>query len=475
MNKKWFGLGLLLLLLNSSVALAAPLWQSLQRSVAILGQKAEVAIVVEDLATKKVLFAKNDRHLLIPASLLKLFTASFANHYLGSRFVFETKMTRYGPVSNHHLRGGLHWQMQGDPLLSTADIHDLLLRLKKDGIDTITGSLSVDDSVFDQNHFGPGWMWDELDDGYAAPISAIILDHNMFTIKVQPGDGVGDLARIDQNPLMPQIESQVITVKQALAAQCKQLLVSELGQHLKLVGCMGLQEKADSVDVAYRDVRKHFKRVVLQQAKEMHLSLPTHWSWVGNKLLKGQKGRVDYEHQSFLLPHLLSVMLHESDNLIAEVLFKSLGKTWFKAPGTWNKGALFAKSVLQRLPGKHHFRIVDGSGLSRYNALSAQMMSEMLNSIYKRDKASFLTYLPQPGKKGSLLERLQHAKGRVYAKTGSMTGVQNLAGYLDVGSDHPWSFVIMINQFPDTSTKAQQEVDHLVYQLLQIKNKSRTH
>jgi serine-type D-Ala-D-Ala carboxypeptidase/endopeptidase (penicillin-binding protein 4) len=447
-----------------------PFLEPLRASVHVLDQQAEVAVVVQDLISKKIVYVHHADHLLLPASVLKLFTASFAWHYLGPRFYFKTMLSRFGTVQKGVVHGGLIWHMSGDPLFSERQIKLLLSQLHRDGVKKIQGAVYVDERALDDHFFGPGWMWDELDDGYAAPVSAIVLDHNQRVAQVVPG-AVGSLAKLVFLPgQATNINCQVQTVPDSQAKECTQLLDRQTANQMRLIGCIGAHGGAKKLDIAYHNVRRHFQHAVQRLATQAHIQLPQRWVWQASAMPKQRVQLVDYYNRSLALTDIVTKMLHDSDNLIAEILFKTMAGMWLGKPGTWPKGAVFAQAILRSWVQATPMTMIDGSGLSRYNAVSAEHVRMILDLIFKQQRP-LAHALSQPLKPGSLHERLAFARGRIYAKTGSMTGVQNLAGYLDLDGVHPWSFVVMVQHFPGSGKAAQQQVDALIHQLVMLKTR----
>lgn len=151
-----------------------------------------------------------------------------------------------------------------------------------------------------------------------------------------------------------------------------------------------------------------------------------------------------YEHR---INQLLPQMMKESDNLYAECLFYQLAAY----SGTPSASAVHAhaleKQLLNRLGlGKNNYRLADGSGLSLYNYLSAEIVTQLLRYAWRTDsiRESLLPTLPIAGQDGTLANRMTNtvAAGNVVAKTGTLSGVATLAGYLTTANGHTLCFCI---------------------------------
>lgn len=174
----------------------------------------------------------------------------------------------------------------------------------------------------------------------------------------------------------------------------------------------------------------------------------------GNRLVAAKDAR----RLAVIRPHTLrqavDVMLRVSENNVAEVLFRHVALTR-GYPATWSGGSAAAKEVLRGLGvPTWRLRLVDGSGLSGRNRLTAESLTHLLDLALGDPRLDALVDgLPVAGRSGTLINRFAAppascARGEVAAKTGSLTGVSTLAG-VTRGSDGRWrSFAIMVNKRP---------------------------
>ena len=165
-------------------------------------------------------------------------------------------------------------------------------------------------------------------------------------------------------------------------------------------------------------------------------------------------------HLSPPLADILKLMNKPSDNWIAELLFKTIGAEVMGEPGTWKKGRNvvtgFLKGIMDALP-MHRF--VDGSGLSRYNLLNAELLTRLLVYMYHNFELmpEFLASLPIAGVDGTLKNRMQgvYAEKTLRAKTGTLSGVSALAGYTVTADDEVFAFGILISHYVGPATAAR--------------------
>ena len=168
------------------------------------------------------------------------------------------------------------------------------------------------------------------------------------------------------------------------------------------------------------------------------------------------KGKVIASHRSAPLHELLDTMVKDSDNLYADNIAKTIGAKYFKQPGSFANASKAIKAILKDKANIDLERavIVDGSGLSRNNRMTASQMMEVITYIYNHDDTlNLLATMPVSGQSGTLRYRqsIRHKplQGRIHAKSGSLYGTYNLAGLIKAQSGQTLLFVQMVsNYFP---------------------------
>lgn len=175
-------------------------------------------------------------------------------------------------------------------------------------------------------------------------------------------------------------------------------------------------------------------------------------------------------HNSLPLADIIKLMNKPSNNWIAEFLFKTVGAEVKGEPGTWEKGreavAEFLVEVLGE-PPTHRF--VDGSGLSRYNLVNAELLTRLLVYMHQNFELmpEFMTSLPIAGVDGTLRNRMQgmYAEKTLRGKTGTLSGVSALAGYTVSVDGEVFAFGILISHYVGSSSKArgiQDKIGNLI-------------
>lgn len=389
---------------------------------------------------------KNADKLFVPASTMKLLTAVAATAALGNEFRYQTKVFAKTPIQDGKIDGDVYIVFSGDPTLTSLDIESLFAQLQQQGLALITGNIYLVGDQYELQH-APGRVWDDLGICYSAPVSSYVINENCFKAQFIPklADDAGEVKIVGNEPVI--IESRAVFDKNLLQPICDLTLARLENNHFRLDGCYP-GSKPLKLNIAITDPARFAQDKLTQSVNRSNTKLG------GQVLLSNQfpsQSLVIAQHQSEPLTELIATMLLKSDNLIADSLLKRLGQQIYGAPGTFSNGSAAMKLILTQqgvdLSSAH---IVDGSGLSRYNLLSANQLAEVLALI--KDKPAYsniLTSLPVAGESGTLRYRRGYTnstfKGKVTAKTGSMLGVSNVAGFIKDDDNISATFVILQN------------------------------
>lgn len=423
----------------------------------------QTAIVVRDLAEdgQKTPFPngeyrKDADRLFVPASTMKLLTAVAATTALGKDFRFKTQIDAFVGIKNRRIEGDLFLRFDGDPTLTVDDLRQLFKQLNKEGLEHIDGNVYL---VGDQqeNLQAPGWVWDDLGICYAAPVSRYILNKNCVKAKLSP-TLANNQAKLSFSQFEPvSIANTAVFDKVGNVPFCELSLQRQSHNQFLLSGCYAGQ-KPLKLAIAISDPALYAQNSVANMLANLGISIK------GNVLLTSKRPANTLlltEHESKPLADLTDTMLLKSDNLIADSLLKRLGQQVYGVSGSFVSGSAAMKQILTELGvNLESANIVDGSGLSRYNLLSAAQLTQVLSLMEQRKELNFLIeQLPIAGRSGTLEYRSGYTssplKGSVLAKTGSMMGVANLAGFIQEDGMLTKAFVILENGHSPSVKKSE--------------------
>lgn len=403
---------------------------------------AQVGYSIMEASTGKVLAESQSQKNFTPASNLKLLSSYAAYKALGPKFQYSTQV----------LQQGQDWVIlfSGDPSLTTDHLSDLFTQIKKQGTQSLKGNLIVDDTLLSNEPYGSGWMHDDLYWAYAAPITTLTLDENAISFKLTPGKTLGEKATIQlENPIRyPAItvQSQITSVTYEKAEHHCHLTVQIDALNYQFGGCWPVGESDVVLKAAIQDPKARFAALAPQ------LLSKTGIDFKGKVIFKKSNTKdlkLLAEHRSAPLKELLKPILADSNNQYANAILKTLGHQTL-GEGTFQGGVLATKAFLKPTGiDTKLIEIEDGSGGSYYNLLSPHTFTRLLHHIYQDPtaKSLFMDSLAVAGQSGTLKSRLQaqSISGRVKAKTGSMTGVLNLSGYLRTQAETDIIFSFMVN------------------------------
>lgn len=419
-------------------------------------QGSHAGVVVRDPLTDEVLYRRQAHARATPASNAKLFTSVAALETLGPQYRFRTEVTTTAGRSGPVLHGDLHLRGTGDPTMLAADYDRLAARVAATGIRRVQGDLVADDTWFDDVPLGTGWMWNDEPYYYAAPVSALTVspsadyDAGTVIVRVAPA-GTGEPVRVRLDPPTGAVEIDNRATTGTAGSEPSLSVRREHGTDRVVVsgtlpaGSEPVQEfssvrnpTAYATDVFVRALASHGVTV----AGTAEGATPP-------------DARVLASRASIPLAELMVPFLKLSNNSHAEILVKAMGRE-ARGRGSWSAGLAVLDTRMRELGiDPDAYRLVDGSGLSTMDVVTPAQVATLLDNA--RTRPWFETWydaLPVAGAAdrmvgGTLRGRMNGtpAEGDVHAKTGSMTGVTALSGYVTAADGQPLVFSVMFNDF----------------------------
>ncbi|MEZ9698026.1 serine-type D-Ala-D-Ala carboxypeptidase [Vibrio sp. 10N.261.46.E12] len=407
------------------------------------------SLILKSLSDDSSELNSNSDDFYPPASTLKLVTALAAKLELGDDFHYTTSIALSGSDSII--------SFSGDPTLQREQLKGLLAQYTKSQSRTIKGNLYLDNTAYTGYQRAVGWPWDILGVCYSAPSSAMTLDSNCAQASIYTKDNGGTRVYIPAHyPIDVTTTAATVTRSGQKATQCDLELITTSNNAYKLSGCLVERKKPLPLKFAIQNPELYTSQVVHSLLKELKIQVKG--DVIVGKKEKADKTTLVASHNSEKLPELLDIMLKKSDNLIADNLTKTLGATFYVQPGSFNNGTEAIKQILLTKANidLSKAQLVDGSGLSRNNRMSSQTMAQVLRYIWENDqKLNLIEVMPTSGVSGTLKHRPSMRKapvqGNIIAKSGSLYGSYNMAGYGLDESGKPNSLFIQFvrDYFPE--------------------------
>ncbi|MBA2657056.1 MAG: D-alanyl-D-alanine carboxypeptidase/D-alanyl-D-alanine-endopeptidase [Tatlockia sp.] len=440
--------------------------------LANFGENINIGILVKDAKTGKLLFKKESDRYFMPASSQKLFTAFAALQALGSDFRYQTQLYfDYKKIKNKTLNDNLYIQFSGDPTLTLVQMNSLIKSLSEAGIQELTGKVIIDDTAFDAMSMSPGTAWEDQNYCWGSPLSSLIINHNCVNATIKPGALAGQPAQLEL-PDYPQSMDFVTNVltKDETEKNC-QIKAKRTDEFTyTLTGCIKAGSKPQLIEMAINNPYSNTVSLLKYLLKKNQIKLSE-----GFEFKKFQSPTKPFaRHDSPPLKEMVSTMLKDSDNTIANALFKTIGARYSHEVGSFNNGHDAILEVLsQFLPIQFpRTTLIDGAGASRYNFLTPEQIVTLLQKIYQSPGAAeFISSLALGGVDGTLKYRLKDPAtlGKVFAKTGSETAISTLSGFIETKNKDILIFSIMINGFTEPVAKYKSLEDKIAKVLVEAK------
>lgn len=390
----------------------------------------------------------NAELLLTPASTQKLLTALTAKLYLTDEYIFNTSL--HGSISKQNL-SKTEFNFTGDPTFTRKDLRKMLMQLKAKGITKISGDITLNQSRFNGYNWGNGQVWNDQAVCYATQASALVINNNCVLGNLKRSAEL-EKARIyipDYEPIILNSQVAIISKEQQQAQFCDLEVTRHPSNNYTLFGCITPSKRNLPLSFAISDPVTYFTAVLKAELAQANIKFT-------GKIVENYqtvKNAVVINHQSPPLADIITEMMKESDNLIADILFKTVGAEYFQQAGNYRNGAKAMRLILADKDISLASNVIaDGSGLSRHNLVSAQTMFNVLEYIINHDdKLQLLNTMPISGVDGTLQYRrgllTKKLTGKVVAKTGSLNGLSNLVGIVKTEKNHMVPFVLMVSGY----------------------------
>ena len=438
---------------------AVPVGRTFEERLASLvngsvASSSDSGIQVVELESGRVVAQRNPHVPLAPASNMKLFTTAAAIDLLKPGFEVTTAVYARGDVdASGTLNGDLKVVGRGDPTIggrfhdgaATAVLQQWAADLKRAGIKTVTGDLIFEFGYFDTDYIHPTWPRDQLVAWYEAPISAFSMQEGCVEVRVLPSSpGKPCVVQLEPPTSYMQVENSCRT------GGGLPYITRKLGTNTVIVrGGVPARSGATEVFITIENPVHYFAQVTNETFQRAGIRVQ------GKLALVARDGRPDWRmvtKHTTPLNILIYVVNKKSQNHYAEQVLKMIGAET-RQEGSWDAGNAEVKEWMTTKIGvpANEFFPVDGSGMSRNNRASANAFISLLRYMWKSPwREEFVSSLPYTGdpdsKFGNRLKRPPYAR-QVYAKTGYISGVIGLSGYVHAQSGKVYAFSFLFNRY----------------------------
>lgn len=411
----------------------------------------DVSLAIYDLDDGKMICSHREKKSLRPASVQKVLTAVVALEKLGVSYTFDTELYERSTddCRNLYVKGRM------DPLF---DEHDMKRMAAGVPAGTVIDTLFADCSFIDSLYWGSGWVWDDNPYGFQPYLSPLMVCKGAVEVKVKPSAR----GRTPEYMVTPE-SSFYSVVNEAKSNDCS------LG---KLTILRDWLDDSNLIRIKGNCKAPYKESINMYKSADFFLAmLVEKLSQFGIEVRHVAFSRVPDDADVIYtckrnLANVVDEALMESDNLCAEALLYHLGAIDNASPLSMDYGCeVLREFIKDELDIDSGFNIADGSGLSVYDYLTAEIILEVLKHAYE-DKECFdvlYAHLPQSGISGTMKNRTKGnaAYKKVRAKTGTVKGVCSLAGYALGKNGNMYAFV-MINSGLEKASKVREWQDKVL-------------
>jgi D-alanyl-D-alanine carboxypeptidase/D-alanyl-D-alanine-endopeptidase (penicillin-binding protein 4) len=439
----------------------------------------------------RLVYGRNESRLFIPASNAKLVVSAVAAALLPPDWKAKTSLYG-GPIVGGVLQGDLVLYGRGDPTMDQrcyatdttlagvcdtdpfARLRQLVDSLRSRGVRVVAGDIVGDGSYFEPTLVHPNWEAFDLNWWYAAPVSGLGFHDNSVDFDWQPGPAPGTPAQITMNPDLGDIafENRTLTIPPGGNSDIGDRFFRHPGTlRIWAEGTVALDNPPRTDSFALPDPNLYTARALRQALADAGIAVTGTTRSTTDSLLyaRVRSNPPLAETLSRPLRDWMFPILNSSQNWFAEMLLKQLGRQFGKA-GSWPDGLEVERRFLidSVRVDSTQFSLSDGSGLSSSNLVSPLAFTQLLRFMRRHPRyATFAAGLPQAGLAGSLRNRFLGTPlaGRVRAKTGSISRVHSLSGYIESGGGKTLTFSIEANHHAQPSKMMLAMIDSLVVEM----------
>jgi D-alanyl-D-alanine carboxypeptidase/D-alanyl-D-alanine-endopeptidase (penicillin-binding protein 4) len=423
------------------------------------------AFYVHEIGAPRPLLAAGAERAMNPASSIKLLTTYAALELLGPAYTWVTEAYAAGALKEEVLQGDLVIRGQGDPKLTLENFWLLLRELRARGVRDIRGDLVLDRSFFVVNgeEVDPARFDDQPTRPYNTGPDALLVNFKALRLQFVP-DADARAVRILALPVLPQVQ-----IVNNLALDAKSACGDWVGK-LKL----DAQGSATTARLVFNGVypascgerERNFS--VLGHAQYTLGLFRELWRELGGSLAGGVRdgaagadARLIAAVKSPSLSEVVRDINKYSNNVMARQLYLTLGAVGAGVPAASEKTA---RVIRQWLAGKGlsfpELVLENGSGLSRAERISAASLGQLLLAAFRSAvMPELIASLPVAAVDGTMKKRLNGAgiAGQAHIKTGSLSGVRSIAGYVLDGQGRRWVVVFIVNHANAGNAQAVQD------------------
>lgn len=432
-----------------------------------------VAYKVIETKTGKTVYDRQCNLALAPASVTKLITSASAMEMLGYNYTFKTKFGINGEMGNKFgiLVGDLVIEGGGDPTLCSERFSDcapetlfdsIYQALARMGVTTIAGDILLDVSIYDNMPIPPKWTWEDIGNYYGAGSYALSAYENTYEVHFRSPSTAGEKTEIlrtdPEVPGISNIKNNVLSSNER--SDNAYIFGSYLASDREIFGTIPKGKDDFSIKGSIGNPPIFFGEQLKYYLLKKGINI------LGKSEVASTPAKMDkllYMHESQNLARIIKELNYTSFNLIAEHLIKQIAYEK-KGLGSTEEGL---EQIMTYWKEKgfdtDYLSMKDGSGLSRFNAITPDFFINILQYMHNNsvNSSAFINSLPD----GRKLGFAKTPEGRISAKSGTLGGVRCYGGYYKSESGKEYTFTFLFNNFKCTPSTVRNEIEEALKKL----------
>lgn len=457
-------------------------------------------ISIYSVDSKKYFFEKNSDLPLTPASVSKLFTAITALNYLGSDYKLKTELYIDGSIQNNILIGDVYLVGYGNPFFKSDHLDTMAQLIKEFGIKEIRGNIYADGSFFDDITERLDYSGDKDIVQALQPITALMINNNILKVTVTAGSRAGQLVSVQTEPPSDGFSFNVKAKVYGYIREDKKIQPSQR-KRSSIEPQYQLNHKTPFTNIIAGDSPSGIAQRRQSSKTQEGISVKTSLQSDGSQLIVvtgrleagktytyfdfirkpdlvcagslkqkieklginiigsiSQKSIKSIENKSKLrivyevtnnITDLIVPMIKNSDNFLAEVLFKIIGAKSGKLRDNAKETRRLIDNMLENFGiNCKECVLYDGSGLSRRSRISADAITRLLEKVYITNYGKIIdSSLAIASVDGTIRNRFigTLAENNLHGKTGTHSNVSSLAGYVQTLDGERLAYSMIFN------------------------------
>ena len=401
--------------------------------------KSSVSVSIKNLNTGKTIYEHNEKILMHPASVQKILTLPAIMETLGDDYEFTTSIFSRG-------NDGYLIKLGADPYFSYSDLKGLVRE-----IDTKTiKQIYIDDSIIENKDWGEGWQWDDNLNILMPKFNSYNMDKNLLKITVVPQNGQTMIINASKYPIAFFNDVSIGDINNVKVSRDSSISSDALT-------ISGTVCKPCTIIIPSNNLKRYFNVKLTQALEDRNIYLKN--SNIVTKQNSSDNLITSVKHP---IERGEYDILKNSNNMVIETASKLAAQKAFQETGTDINAIKLFNSYFEKLGLDYsEIKIVDASGVSKNNLVNTDFVTEYL--VKSKDNIT-LEKMAKPSE-GTLSERLIPIKENLKAKTGTLSDISSIAGYLTSKTGKKYAFCIIINDPKTTNSEKKNLEDYILREL----------